>query len=83
MFAKTNFANTMVRKYEYKTIFWLDYGLKALQWYQDNNIVFVKNCPEVRPIERFSAEMKFRLWKGTETTNSLDKFKKEPKWFKK
>lgn len=78
----------LVKKHDCETLFWPDlaschYGSQAIQWYQKNSIVYVKkdtnppNCPQLRPIERFWAVMKFRLRKSGKAADSLEKFKRD------
>lgn len=63
-----------LRSHDGPTLFWPDlaschYARPVLDWYKDNNVVFVPkdvnppNTPELRPIEKFWAIMKAKLVK--------------------
>lgn len=74
-------------QHKVSTYFWPDlaschYSKKALEWYNDNNVVFVPreanppNCPELRPVERYWALVKREL-KGTKkVSQDMQDFKR-------
>lgn len=80
-----------LRSHGGETLFWPDlaschYARSTLDWYRDNNVVFVPktanppNSPEIRPVERFWAIMKAKVRKSSKVFKNELELKKE--WMK-
>ena len=78
-----------LRQHRVPTYFWPDlaschYGKKALEWYSNNNVIFVPreanppNCPELRPVERYWALVKRELKNTGKVSQNISDFKR--KW---
>lgn len=76
-----------IRLHNVSTYFWPDlaschYGKQALEWYKNNNVVFVPreanppNCPELRPVERYWALVKRELKSTKKVSKSVVDFKR-------
>lgn len=81
----------LIKKHTSSTLFWPDlaschYSSRALEWYNLNSVDVVPkntnppNCPELRPIEKYWANIKTKLRKTCQPATSLPDFKK--KWMK-
>lgn len=76
-----------IREHNVSTYFWPDlaschYSKKALEWYQNSNIILVPreanppNCPELRPVERYWALVKRELKSTKKVSRNIEDFKR-------
>lgn len=76
-----------IKKHEGAVLFWPDlasahYAKTTVSWYEVNNVRYVNklmnppNCPFLRPIERYWAQIKGILRKQGKDNKNLDEFKK-------
>lgn len=79
-----------IKSHKGSVLFWPDlatchYGRLAKEWYEKNNIVVVPkeanppNCPELRPIETYWAQLKTNLRKTKATAKDISDFKRKCK----
>jgi predicted transcriptional regulator len=80
-----------MKKHTSSTLFWPDlaschYSTRTLEWYKANSVEVVPkesnppNCPELRPIEKYWANIKSKLRKTCQPATSLPDFQR--KWIK-
>lgn len=75
----------MIRDHSGSLLFWPDlasahYSKKTMEWYRENEVNFVPrdknppNCPELRPIEKYWANLKRKLKKSKKVCNNHKDF---------
>ena len=80
-----------IRQHSTSTIFWPNltvcrYNNSVLEWYETENINFVKkdqnplNCPELRPVEIYLAQMKINLKLGRRSGTTIDEMHRNWIW---